>query len=295
MKHSNFPTLALLCGLLTLTLCANLSAQIYSSLRGTVSDSSGAAVPKAKVTLTNLETKQIRTQEASGQGEFAFDLLTVGNYEVKAEGPGFSVSEARAEVRSGQTTPVAFKLEVGNVNQVVEVTSAVSQFDTDNAQLQTSITGQAIQEIPVGRNPNNFVLGVPGVTPVSPSNPYLGTDRFNANGGRGRSNNITVDGITATDVSVTGTGGPLGPLNFSSIKEVKIITNNFNAEYGRNSSSQVLYITKSGTNDLHGEVYEYLQKTTAECPLILRPHRPGQSLRSNTYGFEVGGPVIFRN
>src|SRR5204863_6139211 len=96
------------------------------------------------------------------------------------------------------------------------------------------------------------------IAPVSANNSFLGTGSFNSNGGRGRGNNIMVDGITATDVSVTGTGGPLGPLNFSSIKEVKVITNNFSAEYGRNSSSQVLYITKGGSNELHGEAYEFL-------------------------------------
>ena len=70
---------------------------------------------------------------------------------------------------------------------------------------------------------------------------------------------MTVDNITATDISVTGTGGPLGPLNFSTIKEVKIITNNFSAEYGRNANSQLQLITKSGTNVFHGEAYEYLK------------------------------------
>src|SRR6266478_6196115 len=232
--------------------------QITGGLRGTVSDASGAAVPKTTVTLTNLETRQVRIQAVNERGEFTFELLTVGDYTVKAAAAGFSASETQAQVRTGEESFVAFKLEVGQVSQTVEVSSAVAQIDTENAQLQTSVTGQAIQEIPVNRNPNLFALTSPGVAPVTQNNPFLGSGSFNSNGGRGRGNNITVDGITATDVSVTGTGGPLGPLNFSSIKEVKIITNNFNAEYGRNSSSQVLYITKGGTNDVHGEAYEYL-------------------------------------
>ena len=135
-----------------------------------------------------------------------------------------------------------------------------------------------MQEIPVGQRPEPVsALTAPGVTPVSQNNPFLGSGSFNSNGGRGRANNIMVDGITATDVSVTGTGGPLGPLNFSSIKEVKVITNNFDAEYGRNASAQVLYITKSGTNDLHGEAYEYFENNVLERAVpSLRPHRPGQ-------------------
>jgi Carboxypeptidase regulatory-like domain/TonB-dependent Receptor Plug Domain len=265
--------------------------QITGGLRGTVSDATGAAVPKSTVTLTNVGTRQARTQTVNDRGEFTFELLTVGDYTVKAAAAGFAASETHAQVRTGEESFVDFKLEVGQVSQTVEVSSAVAQIDTENAQLQTSVTGQAIQEIPVGRNPNLFALMAPGVAPVSPNNPYLGSGSFNSNGGRGRGNNITVDGITATDVSVTGTGGPLAPLNFSSIKEVKIITNNFNAEYGRNSSAQVLYITKGGTNDLHGEAYEYLYNDKLNARPFFDRTGHANIVRTNTYGFEVGGPV----
>jgi len=210
---------------------------------------------------------------------------------VKVEASGFSAAAAQAQVRTGEEAFVAFKLTVGQVTQSVEVSTAVAQVDTENAQLQTSVTGQAVQEIPVNRNPNLFVLSVPGVAPVTQNNPFLGSGSFNSNGGRGRGNNITVDGITATDVSVTGTGGPLGPLNFSSIKEVQVITNNFNAEYGRNSSSQVLYITKSGTNDLHGEAYEYLYNDKLNARSFFDRTGSPDITRQNTYGFEVGGPL----
>ncbi|PWT98710.1 MAG: hypothetical protein C5B51_28605 [Terriglobia bacterium] len=269
-----------------------LHAQITGGLRGTVSDPTGAAVSKANVTLTNVATKQVRTQAVNERGEFTFELLGVGDYEVKAEASGFASSITQATVRTGEVASVAFRLEVGSITQTVQVSDAVAQIDTENAQLQTSVMGQAVQEIPVNRNPNLFALTAPGVAPVTQNNPYLGTGSFNANGGRGRGNNITVDGITATDVSVTGTGGPLGPLNFSSIKEVKVITNNFNAEYGRNASAQVLYITKSGTNDLHGEAYEFLYNDKLNArPFFDRTGHPN-IVRTNTYGFEVGGPLF---
>jgi outer membrane receptor protein involved in Fe transport len=278
--------------LLLLLTCGGLNAQITGGLRGTVSDASGAVVPNASITLTSLETKQKRTQTSTSSGEFAFDLLAIGAYEVQADAPGFGSEKAQAEVKTGETASVAFKLQVGSLSQAVEISSAVAQVDLENAQLQTSILGQAVQEIPVGRDANRFALTAPGVTPVSPNNSFLGTGSFNSNGGRGRGNNIMVDGITATDVSVTGTGGPLGPLNFSSIKEVKVITNNFDAEYGRNSSAQVLYITKSGTNDLHGELYEYFQNNVLNARSFFDRTGSPSILRANTYGFEVGGPVI---
>ena len=271
--------------------CLHLQAQITGEIRGAVSDPSGAAVPMAIVKLTSIETQQIRTQTVGSAGEFSFDLLGIGKYEVQAEAPGFSIEKTQAEVKTGETTAVAFTLKVGQLSETVTVAEAVAQIDTENAQLQTSVTDQAIQEIPVGRNANNFALMAPGVAPVSANNSFLGSASFNANGGRGRGNNILVDGITSTDVSTTGTGGVTGPLNFSSIKEVKIITNNFNAEYGRNSSSQVLYITKGGTNSLHGELYEYLENDKLNARAFFDRSGSANIVRQNTYGFEVGGPV----
>ncbi len=272
--------------------CLALLAQITGELRGTVSDPTGAAIPKATVTLTNLETRQVRTQSASSEGEFSFNLLSIGGYEVEVAAPGFSTEKAEAQVKTGETSSVAFRLTVGQKTEAVQVSDAVSQVDAENSQLQTSFTGQAIQEIPVGRNANLFVLSVPGVAPVSPNNPAFGSGSFNANGGRGRGNNIMVDGITATDVSTTGTGNVTGPLNFSSIKEVKIITNDFNAEYGRNSSSQVLYITKGGTNEFHGEMYDYLQNDKLNARAFFDRTGKPVVVRQNQYGFEVGGPVF---
>ena len=277
--------------LVPLVFCAGLEGQITGGIRGTVSDPTGAAVSTAKVTLTNLGTRTTRTQAVNESGEFTFELLTIGDYEVKAEAAGFAASLTQAPVRTGEYSLVSFKLEIGQVSETVEVSTAVALVDTENAQLQTSVTGQAVQEIPVNRNPNLFALTAPGVAPVTQNNPFLGSGSFNANGGRGRGNNITVDGITATDVSVTGTGGPLGPLNFSSIKEVKVITNNFNAEYGRNSSSQVLYVTKGGSNEVHGEAYEYLYNDKLNARGFFDQTGKANIVRTNTYGFEVGGPL----
>jgi hypothetical protein len=177
--------------------CLTMQAQITGDIRGSVVDPSGAAVANAKITLTNAETKQTRTQTTGSSGDFSFDLLAIGQYTVKAEAQGFSGAETQADVKTGEQTPVNFKMQVGSVSQVVDVTTAVAQIDVENAQLQTSIAGQAVQEIPVGRNPNIFALMAPGVAPISQNNPYLGTGSFNSNGGRGRANNIMVDGITA--------------------------------------------------------------------------------------------------
>ncbi|MBM3726789.1 MAG: TonB-dependent receptor [Acidobacteria bacterium] len=277
--------------LFALGACA-ASAQITGDIRGSVTDSSDAAVTKAKVTLTSVETGERREAVLDAAGGFAFNLLKLGNYEVKAEASGFRATSTRAEVKAGEIASVRLRLEVGQVTETVVVTDAVAQIDTENAQIQRSITGSAILEIPVNRNPNIFALVAPGVAPVSSNNPFLGSGSFNSNGGRGRGNNIMVDGITATDVSVTGTGGPLTPLIFQSLREVKIITNNFSAEYGRNSSSQALYLTKGGTNDFHGEVFEYLQNDKLNARPFFDTSGRTNVVRLNQYGFVVGGPVL---
>ena len=233
--------------------------QITGEVRGLVLDASGAAMPGAKVQVVSAATGETRSLISGAEGRFTAPLLSIGEYDVKAEAAGFRSMGTRAMVKTGEIASIVFKMEVGQVTESVTVSGAVSQLDTENAQIQVAIVGEKIQEIPVNRNPNLFALTAPGIAPVSANNPFLGSGSFNSNGGRGRGNNITVDGISATDVSVTGTGGPLGPLNFSSIAEVKVITNNFSAEYGRNSSAQMMYITKSGTNGLHGELFEYLE------------------------------------
>ncbi|MBK5293418.1 MAG: TonB-dependent receptor, partial [Acidobacteriia bacterium] len=275
-----------------LVLAGSLSAQITGDLKGSVLDGSGAVVPSVKISLKSLETGETRTAGVSADGVFVFNLLKIGPYEVRAEAAGFRAALTQVEVKTGEIGYLQFKLEVGQVTETITVSDAATRLDTENAQIQRSFTGDSIQDIPVNRNPNLFALSAPGVTPVTSNNPFLGSGSFNSNGGRGRGNNIMVDGITATDESVTGTGGPLGPLNFSAIKEVKVITNNFSAEYGRNASSQVLYITKGGTNELHGEAYYYVQNTS----LNARPFfdRTGKTniTKINTAGWAVGAPVF---
>lgn len=266
-------------------------AQITGDLRGTIADPTGAAVGQAKITLKSLETGETRNTELNAEGVFSFPLLRIGRYEIRAEAPGFRNAGTTAEVKAGEIAYVRFDLEVGQVTESVMVTDAATRLDTENAQLQTSVSGRRIQEIPVGRNPNLFALTAPGVAPVSPNNSFLGSGSFNSNGGRGRGNNITVDGITATDVSVTGTGGTLNPLNFSSIKEVKVITNNFSAEYGRNSSSQVIYVTKNGTNELHGELFEYFRNNVLNARDFFNTTGKAAITKRNDYGWAIGGPA----
>jgi hypothetical protein len=267
-----------------------LSAQITGSVHGNVVDPSGAGVTQGTVSLRNVETGAERAAQSLSDGEFFFDLLPIGRYEVRIQSFGFRTATVGVEVRAGEVANIRTELQLGAITEIVNVTEAVSALDTENSQIQLSYTGSRIQDLPVIRNPNHFAITAPGTAPVSANNPFLGSGSFNVNGMRGRGNNVVVDGITATDVSVTGTSGPLNPLNFSSIREVKVITNNFSAEYGRNMGAQVLYLTKGGTNAVHGEAYEYFRNNVLNARSFFDTSGKAAIVRRNQYGFEVGGP-----
>ncbi|MFN7923951.1 MAG: carboxypeptidase regulatory-like domain-containing protein [Bryobacteraceae bacterium] len=270
--------------------CSPLLAQITGEVRGLVSDPSGSAVPGAKVTLTSLETGERRSMSSDAEGRYAFPLLKIGDYSVAVEAAGFRKAVASAGVRSAEITSVNLKLEVGQVTEQVTVTDAANPLDTQSAQIQESFETKKVQEIPVTRNPNLIAATLPGVVPA-PSGFNSGS--FISHGNRARANNITIDNITATDISVAGTGSSNnGPLNYSSIKEVKVITNNFSAEFGRNSGSQVQYITKSGTNEIHGEAYEYFRNDYFNARDWFDRSGAPTVTRANEFGGVLGGPVI---
>lgn len=278
---------------LTLLLAASaVFAQTTGEVKGTVLDSTGAAVPQAKLMLTSRETGESRSMTGDSEGRFSFRLLKIGAYEVRAEAAGFRNSVTDALVKSGEITTVAFRLEVGQVSESITVTDAVSPLDAGNAQIQYAVDSKEVAEVPVARNPILFALTAPGITPAPANSSFLNSGNFNSNGVRGRSNNITIDNITSTDISTTGNGGSqIGPLNFAQIKEVKLITNNFSAEYGRNGGSQLQFITKSGTNDFHGEAYEFLQNDFFNARDFFDTAGNPTVTRQNQFGYVIGGPI----
>jgi outer membrane receptor protein involved in Fe transport len=267
-------------------------AQITGSVTVTVVDPQGRGVPAAKTALRSVETGSERAAQTDDEGRFTFNLVQIGSYEVRVEASGFRVALAAAEVKAGEITSLRLPLEVGTVSETVTVAAAVALLDVENSQMQVAVVGRALQELPVGRNLNLFAITAPGTVPVSANNPFLGSGSFNVNGMRGRGNNITVDGITATDISVTGTGGTLTAVNFSSIKEVKIITNNYSAEYGRNVGSEVLYLSKNGTSEFHGELYEYFRNDKLNARSFFDRSGKAAVNRWNQFGYSIGGPVL---
>ncbi len=267
-----------------------LQAQTTGDIVGIITDASGASVSDAKVKLTSKDTGEARAVATDHEGRYAFKLLKIGAYEIAVEASGFRRTVAEADVRSAEVTSANLKLEVGQVTEQVIVTDAASPLDTQNSQVQASVNSKEVHEIPVARNPNTFATILPGIVPP-PGGQNSGS--FVSNGNRTRANNITIDNITATDIAVAGTGSQNnGPLNFSQIKEVKIITNNFSAEFGRNSGSQVQYITKSGTNEWHGEAYEELRNNVFNARDWFDQSGKATVTRYNQFGGVFGGPIL---
>lgn len=277
----------------SLLLTLPVLAALTGDLQGTVLDPRGLAVSGATVTIKNLGTGISRTVSTTAEGEFSALQLDIGEYELRIEKQGFTTSKTQTVIRSGEVTRLNFTLEVGQVTEIVSVEAGAEAFlDTANSQISTSIAEQEVKDLPIiNRDPLAFATLSPGISPVSKDNPFLGSGSFNANGQRGRANNITVDNAVASDISTTG-GAGLGTFSLDEVQEFKLITDNFSAEFGRNSGAQVQLITKSGTNQYHGSVYEFHQDAAGNARDFFNRTNTVTPIVNNLWGFTAGGPVV---
>ena len=269
-------------------------ADITGDIQGTVLDATGASIAQAKITIENLSTGAIRTLVASQEGEFSSPQMDIGSYQVTVEKDGFKSFTQTVIVRSGERTRIEARMQIGNVAESVEVgASALPTLDVTTAQVSDSLNAEEVLALPnQARDPVVYATLSPGTVPVSVNNPFLGIGSFNSNGSRGRSNNITLDGVTATDVSVSGESG--AAFVQDSVAEVKIITNNFDAEFGRNSGSQVQILTKSGSNSYHGSAYDYFQNSgLGDARGYFTPAgAPVPKIVQNQGGVTFGAPIV---
>ncbi|HKR00136.1 MAG TPA: carboxypeptidase-like regulatory domain-containing protein [Pyrinomonadaceae bacterium] len=282
----------LLCGLLQLFVCHGALAQTgTSSVRGTVTDQQGRAVAGATVTLTNSEKNFTRTQTSNEEGVYSFTAVPPGNYRVEAEASGFkkaSVTEVRALVDT--PTEVNVQLEVGNVTEVVNIVAgSEAPLNTSDASIGIAFESRRIQELPLNaRNVVGLLSLQPGVTRSG----YV-------NGGRSDQANIMLDGIDnneqqrGLDVVTDEAFASVLRSTPDSLQEFRVTTTNANADQGRSSGAQVTLVTKSGTNDFHGSLYEYHRNTVTSANDFFNNaagvERP-QLLR-NIFGGSVGGPL----
>ena len=290
----------ILAGILVACLfCLPAFAALTGDISGTVTDASGAVIVGATVTAKNLSTGSSRQATTGDIGQFSIPQLEIGTYEVSVTKGGFKIYKETVTVRSGENARITSKLEVGSADAVVTVEATIATLDVATAQMSDSLDTAEIQSLPnQARDPVAYATLSPGTVPVSKDNPFLGVGSFNSNGSRGRANNITVDGIISSDVSTTGEAGT-GTFSYDGVQEFKLISNNFDAEFGRNSGSQVQILTKGGSNKFHGSAYWFHQNAFFNARDFFNNVRPDGSdgpgtptpFVQNQGGFTVGGPI----
>jgi hypothetical protein len=283
-------------GLLALSLCFSAFAQgTTSRLLGVVQDATGAAIPAAKVTLTNEGTGVSFTTQSSNSGAYGFDAIQSGSYTVTVEASGFSKAVARGnQVTIGQPATVNVKLEIGQMTQSVEVSGSAELVQTSTSgNLGNLISQQAVADLPIvttrGRNPLNLVFMQPGV--VSGGNTGGGS---NVHGARDRAWNYTLDGIDVNDSSQGGSETTSFRVNPDMLSEVRVLTGNNTAENGRNSGGQVAMVTRSGSNEIHGNgfwFYRTPRLNANEWENNLNNVGKAQ-LEQNIFGGGIAGPII---
>jgi hypothetical protein len=260
---------------------------------GRVTDATGAVLAGTKVTATNEATGVSRNVVSSDAGDYGLVEVTPGSYTIQFELKGFKTNVQRGvNVDVNQVVTLNSSLQIGGSQEVVEVTSELPQVDTTSTQLGAVINERSVNELPLNtRDTYQFLQLQPGVQAQlgSSGSLFFGSDdagSVSVNGGRTRSNNFSVNGGDANDLFVN---LPTIEPTPDSIAEFRVITNTFDAEYGRNSGSVVNVITKSGTNNIHGNVYEYFRNTDLDAQGFFNTVRP--QLNQNQFGATLGGPI----
>jgi hypothetical protein len=287
----------LFCLLATLLLIpAALIAQgAYGRILGRVADPTGAVLAHAKITLTNQATGISRDTLTNESGDYNFVEVAPGTYSVQFELTGFKKNVQKSIIVDvNQVVTLNSTLQIGASQETVEVTSEAPQVDTTSTQLGAVINDRSINELPLNsRDTYQFLQLQPGVTAqLGNGNGSLfygsqDTGSVSVNGGRTRANNFSVNGGDANDQFVN---LPTVQPTPDSVEEFRVITNTFDAEYGRNSGSVVNVITKSGGNSFHGDLYEYFRNTVLDAKnyfdLVGRPQ-----WNQNQFGGTFGGPI----
>jgi hypothetical protein len=282
---------------------AALWAQSFrGSIRGKITDPSGAVVAGAKVTATNTGTGQVRELTSESDGGYVVAEIPAGDYDVKVQAQGFSVAQARVTVNVGVDTTADVQLQVGRVQGQLIVTANLPIVETTRDVLGQVVEERLVTELPLnGRDFGKLVALTPGaaVDPSGVAGTQKGFGQFNINGNRDRSNNYTLDGTDNNDPyfnnsalnQVGITGAPASLLPIDAIQEFNL-QSHFGAEYGRNSGSVVNILTKSGTNQLHGSLFYFVRNDHLDARNFFNSGPRKTTFQNNQFGASVGGPVV---
>src|SRR5271163_305398 len=285
-------------------LCASIAwASVAGSISGTVKDPSGRVVPKAEITILETSTGLSHHATANSKGYYTLPVLPVGRYELEAQSPGFRSYQRKdivLDTNASLTIDVAF--ELGSVKETVSVTDDTVHVETISTQMGEVITGRQMTAVPLnGRSYTDLLSLQAGVAPqtsitsttvqdvgatvLNPSG-TLNPGTISVNGQREFANYFSVNGA---DVEEDVNAGTAIVPNLDAIDEFRIITSNFDAEYGEFSGGQVNVVTKSGNNGFHGNVFDFLRNTALDARNFFSPTRG--VFRQNQFGGTLGGPI----
>lgn len=271
--------------------CSFADAQTATgTLTGRVTDSSGAAVPEAAISIQNQETGVQQSLTTNSAGNFIQPYLIPGEYRLTVEKTGFEkyvTTGLRMNVQ--QTVALEIGLKVGEVSTTIEVQANVAQLSTTTSAISTVITNKAMLDLPLnGRNPFALATLIPGVIPGGGSTPWI-------SGGRNASSEITIDGtsviVPENNVSIQDTG--YQPI-VDTVEEFAVISNAVAAEFGRTGGGVITVATRSGTNKIHGSLFEFLRnsKLDANTWSNNRNNSPRGAFQRNQFGGTIGGPIV---
>src|SRR5580692_4786650 len=282
--------------LVLITLLASLNAagqQITGSLRGTVSDPSGAIVPAATVTAKQVETGLTRVAITDRQGEYVLVELPIGHYQLEIQAKGFQTYlQQGISLDVNQTATIGIHLKLGSETQQVEVSANAALVQSTVSSLGQTVMEHEILDLPLdGRNFSQLGLLQPGVVPLTPGlleagGPARQNQAYAVDGQRPESNNFMIDG--ADNVSSVDGGFVLKP-PIDAIAEFKILSHNANAEFGRNTGSTTNIVTRSGSNSFHGAAWEFFRNDVMDASDYFS--QGVQPLKENQFGAAFGGPI----
>ena len=278
-------------------------AQIVGgTIRGTVEDASGAAIPGAKVTVRDTETGTTRMLTSGADGRFAAPSVPVGEYSITVEHEGFETQKRdNIELVIGQTIDLPFSLPVGSVQQQVVVTTAPSAINTTTQQISGLIDERQVKQLPLnGRSYDELLTLNPSAVNysgersggVGTSNSSVG-NMFSVSGRRPQDNLFLLNGIEYTGASLInvtpgGTSGEL--LGVDAVREFNVVTDTYGASYGKRDGAQVSIVTSSGTNELHGEAFEFIRNSALDARNFFDQSTIPEFQR-NQFGGALGGPI----
>jgi hypothetical protein len=279
-----------------LSITARCQQQESAMIVGTVTDSSGAVIPNAKVTVSNIDKGITRELTSNSAGAYSAPSIPIGNYTVTAEAPGFQkLTRSGITLQVGQAQRVDMQLTVGQVTQEVSVVGNLVQVQTENATISGVVTGKQIQDLELnGRNFVTLALLVPGAVPdnglITSTVGVNANNSISFNGNRMQYNNWEIDGGNNTDEGSASTFNTYP--NLDSIAEFRISTSNYGADLGKHGGANIQIATKSGTKTFHGDAAEYNRNnaTAANDFFLNRSSEPKAFLNQNEYGYTFGGP-----